>query len=182
MITTRFLFIQHPKTILNNLWGLAVPKIKRKFLADRWNQKPTTSAPIHGDPAQWCAGGRGQFLGRKKRRDGERNQVTEANLAGTQLFIKTLTGSDSWALSKRFWNICISTYDLYDNHPSQTREAKNARLRQRTQYRLLHNRFRRVDALSVNECHSEDHQQTMSAAQAHVRHVHKNNKNHKRIS
>lgn len=50
---------------------------------------------LHLDPALWCGDGRGQLLARKKRRDEERNQVTETNLTWSQLLFKSLTVSDS---------------------------------------------------------------------------------------
>lgn len=55
---------------------------------------------LHLHPALWCAGGRGPFLVRKKRRDGERNQVTETNLTWAQLLFKTLAVSDSGSAGK----------------------------------------------------------------------------------
>lgn len=50
---------------------------------------------LYVDPALWCGGGRGLLLARKKRRDEERNQVTETNLTWSQLLFKSLTVSDS---------------------------------------------------------------------------------------
>lgn len=89
---------------------------------------------LYLDPALWCGGGRGQLLARKKRRDEERNQVTETNLTWSQLLFKSLTVSDSRSTRRKVpQRLHVRIQSLWQSPPSPTQEAKHARLRQRTQ-------------------------------------------------
>lgn len=127
----------------------------------------------HVHPALWSAGGRSQFLVRKKRRDGERNQVTETNFTWAQLlFLKPSLCPTVVLQGKRFRRVCIYTY-IYDNPPSPMQETKHARLRERTQIiyyitglGLTQCRWMNVTLKTINA--------RISAAQAHLTHAHQN--------